>query len=275
MIRMRTPPPLRRLRHLACWLQWGHPSIIGHDQHVHDWHECIYVIHGEYRVHTGPETWVGKTGDWFLFPPACAHTPRLDGVPSSRLYVAQWAADGLPLPDRPVRLHDGDRRLLLLFDWLAGQVVAGEARPSPLAQALWWTLVQALAAALAPTATPPPAGPVEQVLRVIRELPANPLALGEMAILVGLSRSQLVRRFHAEAGMTPMRALRQERLRRAARLLATTDLPLETIAREVGLSAAAHLSRLFKAEHGEAPAIFRTRTRKTVAGTGPKPMTRR
>jgi AraC family transcriptional regulator len=46
-------------------------------------------------------------------------------------------------------------------------------------------------------------------------------------------------------------------LDRARRLLATTGLPIKAVAADCGFCDQAHLTRMFSAEFGETPAVFR------------------
>jgi len=72
-----------------------------------------------------------------------------------------------------------------------------------------------------------------------------------------MSRSAFVAHFTAVFERTPMDVLKEIRLRRAARLLRTTDLPVKAVAGQVGYASRSYFSRAFKAHFGADPAAYR------------------
>ena len=87
-----------------------------------------------------------------------------------------------------------------------------------------------------------------------------------MADLAGrsaMSRRTFARRFAASTGTTPYQWLLRQRLQRAQRLLETTDLPIDTVARHSGLVTAANLRKHFTR-------AVRTTPRPTAAPSGPR-----
>lgn len=249
-------PPSR----VVCEHHWGHPRMGVGVEHRHEEHELILVARGRYRARIAGEVWSAEAGEAFLYPPGCVHHPLPERVRSSRFWLLRWRGGAAGLGTVASRHHDADRRLGLLCAWLEAETSGTSPRPTSLALALWWAVVEILRRGQ--DQEPQPEGPIARLRHIITRLPANPLSLGELADLVGLSPSQLVRRCRAETGQTPMRLLRRERIERAARLLAAEDLPLSEVARQVGLADAAHLSHLFQAERGEAPGVFRGRVRR-------------
>ncbi len=91
------------------------------------------------------------------------------------------------------------------------------------------------------------------------ERPAEPVTLEELAERAGLSRSAFSERFAAAFGQSPMAFLKEVRLRRAAHLLATTDLPIKAVARSVGYASRSYFSRAFRSLYGADPTAFRAR----------------
>lgn len=89
------------------------------------------------------------------------------------------------------------------------------------------------------------------------ERPAEPHSLGDLADLAGMSRSGFAGRFSAVLGRAPIEFLREVRLRRAARLLETTDLPVGAVAGRVGYASRGYFSRAFKELYGTYPTDFR------------------
>ena len=87
--------------------------------------------------------------------------------------------------------------------------------------------------------------------------PDSLFTLERLAGIAGMSRAAFAEHFRNAFGRTPMDFLKRIRLRRAGELLATTDLPVKTIAARVGFSSRSYFSRAFKAHAGTDPAAYR------------------
>lgn len=78
-----------------------------------------------------------------------------------------------------------------------------------------------------------------------------------LASIAGMSRSAFAAHFTQTFGRTPLNLLKSERLRRARELLATTNAPVDQIARSVGFSSRSHFSHAFRTAYGVDPTNFR------------------
>ncbi len=81
----------------------------------------------------------------------------------------------------------------------------------------------------------------------------------QLGTLVGYHKHYLNRTFYSCTGMTLHEYLNKIRLERAEHLILNTQLPLSTIAEEVGLCSYPHFSAVFKAAYGCSPAHYRQR----------------
>lgn len=99
------------------------------------------------------------------------------------------------------------------------------------------------------------------VADLLRENPARPWTLSELAGAVHLSPSQLGRVFVDAYGKTPMTYLTTLRAEHLARLLRETDLPIEAAMEEVGWHSRGHAARLFRQAIGITPTRYRLRVR--------------
>lgn len=113
--------------------------------------------------------------------------------------------------------------------------------------------------------TPVPDAPyrngIRPLLEWLDEHLERPVTVEELARLVAMSPRTLARRFRDTTGTTPMRWLTARRIDRASQLLVTTDLPIEIIARQVGMGTAANLRQHFRVATGMSPAAYRRRYR--------------
>lgn len=117
--------------------------------------------------------------------------------------------------------------------------------------------------------TPVPEGPyrdgIRPLLEWMEEHLDEELSVDLLAQLAAMSPRTLARRFRDATGTTPVRWLTHQRITRAQRLLEATDLPVETIARRVGLGTGANLRLHFRRATGTSPAEHR-RTHRHVRG---------
>ncbi|TQK79434.1 AraC family transcriptional regulator of arabinose operon [Streptomyces puniciscabiei] len=109
--------------------------------------------------------------------------------------------------------------------------------------------------------TPPPAPDDDARVRRAEELiaadPGAPHTVRSLAESVALSPSRFAHLFTVRTGRSPMRALREARLRHAARLLEATDLTVERVAAVSGFRSPFHFSRVFRERHGVPPGAYR------------------
>jgi AraC family transcriptional regulator of arabinose operon len=82
-----------------------------------------------------------------------------------------------------------------------------------------------------------------------------------LAAAVFLSPSRLAHLFKEQTGQTVTDALRQLRLRQAARLLRHSGRSVQEIAAEVGFHCSFHFSRRFRQAFGASPRLYRVQAR--------------
>ncbi|MFB8774796.1 helix-turn-helix domain-containing protein [Streptomyces broussonetiae] len=156
---------------------------------------------------------------------------------------ARWTGTGLPPGPGP----DGD------LVAVAHGTAARELALGSLGEAV------VLAAATARTAPPPPGTDprVRQAQAVIAADPGAPHSVRSLAEGVALSPSRFAHLFTRQTGRSPMRALREARLRHAARLLESTDLSVERVAAASGFVSPFHFNRVFRERFGVPPGAYR------------------
>ncbi|MFJ9848994.1 helix-turn-helix domain-containing protein [Streptomyces sp. NPDC101150] len=94
-----------------------------------------------------------------------------------------------------------------------------------------------------------------------------PLSVEELAAHAGLSARTLARRFADQLGVSPGQWLLAQRIAASRELLESSALPLEAVARRVGLSSATNLRRRFLRAVGTTPGAYR-RAFRTDPGDG-------
>jgi transcriptional regulator GlxA family with amidase domain len=107
----------------------------------------------------------------------------------------------------------------------------------------------------------------DRVRRWLDQNLAEPYDLDRLAARFGVSSRTLLRRFRAETGTTPLGHLQHARVRRAQRLLETSDLAIGQVCTRVGYADPATFGRLFRRHAGMTPAEYRRRfARRTGIG---------
>jgi transcriptional regulator GlxA family with amidase domain len=107
----------------------------------------------------------------------------------------------------------------------------------------------------APPAAVP--GSMAPLLAWIEQNVSRQLPLPVLARRAAMSTRTLSRRFREQVGATPAAWIGQVRVRRAQRLLETTDLSIEQVAAEVGFGSAAVLRQHFGSVVGTSPLTYR------------------
>ena len=92
--------------------------------------------------------------------------------------------------------------------------------------------------------------------------PGAPHSISALSQTVGLGRSTFMARFTAALGCSPMAALRQLRMREAARLLAADNLSVEQVAYAVGYASRSSFFRAFRDAYTQDPLAYRSAARR-------------
>ncbi|MGW0583925.1 helix-turn-helix domain-containing protein, partial [Streptomyces sp. NPDC002920] len=129
-------------------------------------------------------------------------------------------------------------------------------------------LEEAVLLGTATARTPPPPPGLDDRIRRAQELiaagPDAPHTVRSLAGQVALSPSRFAHLFTEQTGQSPMRALREARLRHAARLLEATDLSVERVAAASGFASPFHFTRVFHARYGSPPGAYRDGIRAAI-----------
>lgn len=103
----------------------------------------------------------------------------------------------------------------------------------------------------------PETGRMTAAIRKMRAHPERAWTVASLAAEVGCSRSSFAAKFHAYAGLGPIKFLSVTRLTNAANMLkANPDVPLWEVAKRVGYDTPGSFTRAFKAQFGVSPRDF-------------------
>ncbi|MEU0076076.1 helix-turn-helix domain-containing protein [Streptomyces sp. NPDC006332] len=192
--------------------------------------------------------WLGPyaTGDGLhvITPtPATVHD-RIDAAFGRMLSDARWTGTGAP----PVTEDD------------RGQVAVahGTAARELALCALEEVVLLTTGADRAPSPRPGVDPRVRRAQELIAADPGAPHTVRSLAAEVALSPSRFAHLFSGQLGRSPMRELREARLRHAALLLEGTDLPVERVAAACGFASPCHFNRVFRERYGLPPGGYRS-----------------
>ena len=111
---------------------------------------------------------------------------------------------------------------------------------------------------------------VERALEMIHYDYAHPLTVEDAAAATGYGKSNFCKIFKEVVGESFHRLLNRRRISCACLLLGESDLPISTVAQEVGFVECKTFCRVFKEEMGMTPGVYRLQTR-TDEGASPLP----
>lgn len=97
---------------------------------------------------------------------------------------------------------------------------------------------------------------IRAAMRFVRESPAEAVTVEALAKQVAMSPSHFAHRFREIARMTPMRFVKNVRLREARLRMLRDGLRASEAAMEVGYQSPAHFTRDFKSHFGATPAAY-------------------
>ncbi|MGW1750718.1 helix-turn-helix domain-containing protein [Streptomyces sp. NPDC002092] len=219
---------------------------VGHEYAVepgsHSWQ--FWWVHCQARPSWAPWLRPYDTGDglFVVTPTPAALHDRVDAAFRRMHADARWTGSGSPpaaAPDDRVAVAHGTAARELALSCLEEIVL--------------------LTAATARTPAPPPGvdGRVRRAEALIAADPGAPHTVHSLAESVSLSPSRFAHLFTRQLGQSPMRALREARLRHAARLLESTDLSVDRVAAASGFASPFHFNRVFRTRYGVPPGVYR------------------
>jgi LacI family transcriptional regulator len=108
---------------------------------------------------------------------------------------------------------------------------------------------------------------VADAVRLIRERACDGLTIPELVAQTPVGRRTLEKLFQTYLGRSPLEEIRRVRLSHAQQLLATTDMPIDSVAQRSGFGSASWLATTFSQVLGSSPREYR----KQIQGDVPLP----
>lgn len=222
-----------------------------------DMHFLAYMLSGWARLVSVHEDITVQTGEMLYIPLHCRYQSYWYGHPTVSWISLAFrdfpdpAGRAFPLQRIVPTDSDRDRMLAIPRDRPVDCTAAGQ-------------LLTLLGQLLPRMVTADPDPRAAQIRQSVQYMEAHPRApIPELAKQCGMSESAYYALFRTVTGRTPG-AMKQKLLaERAAALLTSTDLPVETISDRLGFSSAAYFRKVLHAQLGRAPRDIR-RSRKNI-----------
>lgn len=218
--------------------------------HRHDCWELVCYRSGRPELVVEGRASPASAGLVWLTPPGDHHAERaLTAFASWFVCIAAPADQPWPLLGR----DDADGAV----DRLCAAIIAELRHPGPDHAAMLACLAAELDLRLRRLGDGGGRRPLVAEAESLLETAEGGLSVAALSRRLGVAPSTLRAAFHRERGLSPAAAWRQQRARRAAALLAHTDLTLAVVAGQCGFHSASHLSRWIRRLHGCAPGRLR------------------
>lgn len=205
-----------------------------------------------------------RTGQILVIPAGTAHRYHADDRDPWTIWWLHVTGEAIgplleALPPCPVIQVVEPTRVSVLMDRVLRRMEADETIGSLVAAGgAAWHLLSVLVAD-ATSAHPARSDPIREVRRHLRENVAQRIAVADLAAMAGYSESHFSALFRQATGFGALEYQTRLRMSRARELLDTTDLPVSSIAVQVGYADPMYFSRQFRRIHGISPSAHRRR----------------
>jgi len=223
------------------------------DKHSHARGQLFASLRGLLSVGLDDGVWIVPAIHAVWMPPHATHSIRSHGpFHGWGAYVAEWACADLPQKPCTLRISGLLREAVLrAAAWPMGPLDIANAHVAAV------ILDEIRSMVVEPFGLPlPHDARLQRIASALIADPANPRDLEQWAEWSAMSARTLSRRFVSETGFTFSAWRQRARLMRSLEMLAA-DVPVNTIALELGYSTASVYISLFRKTFGQTPAVYR------------------
>lgn len=209
-------------------------------------------------VGPGQAYFLRRPGPYRLWYPAENSVPWSFTFVAVRFYCENEFAWKLAAEYSPVMEVSDDDPLALCVERLAEVFPHPEVRNNRFTRsALAYRFLMALSAHLESHGRRRLSIDLERALAYVEDHLHEDLSLLDLAREMQCSEDTVLRRFRQEMGTSFVRYLTQRRIRRAKRMLLTTDLSVKAIAGATGFRSPSYFCSVFRTSSGKTPATYR------------------
>ena len=227
-----------------------------YQKHQHSYLEIIFFLNGRLEVDTPTERLNVKTYSLLFYPPGVEHRELKSQALDQEVIAFGVKAACAHVPAEAFLTSDRDGR----FPFLCSQIYENFYHPASRSEALCDLYLRALLCTASQQFSEEHAVPYNVAHTISEYIQHNfmmDLSLEQLADLAFISPSYLSRIFQKEFHTTPMKYVKETRLREAGSLLKTTSFSVSEIAERVGFASVSYFWRAFKQEYGVSPSEYR------------------
>jgi len=225
--------------------------------HMHACWEFIYFLQGSGRVDVPQATLRPQQYHLVVYPPGLPHAEMSNPVdPEETIFLAVEVQGNQP-PGAHLLLPDRHGEIGWLCRHILDEFIASGL--TPLAQAYTHAFLHLVERSWT-SGIPVQHDAIDFIVKYMHSNYANDISLDNLANAACISKTHLAHCFRDRLGTSPLRYLQHIRIEIAKRLLATSTMPVNEIATQVGFSDPLYFSRVMKAATGQSPKAFRQTT---------------
>lgn len=226
-------------------------GIWNFDRHNHKYMEILFFLKGNANIEISEKKLHVSLYNLVVYPAGVDHQEFLDPTKNQEV-VCLWIDSTGFVFDNIIHVSDHKGRLewllLLIFEeWNRKDCLDGIIEHY--IKVLFIQLIRAQDESFHSM--------TDLITHYITENFSSPITIKDLAELVYVSESYLIRRFRQKTGQTPIQYINSLRIEAAKRLLATKEMTIEDISQSVGYGSAKYFTRLFKKYLGVSPSDFR------------------
>jgi AraC-like DNA-binding protein len=231
------------------------------DLHAHSRHQILYALGGTLHLEVEGGSWILPPHRAALLSAGTAHRVIASGQVALRtLYIAAELAPPIPWDCRVFTVSPLAKELFLYALRWSHDGDPGEPLLRPYFQTVLGLALEWSERGLLPYRLPvPQSDALRRVTERIQRQLGQPLSVPALARAAAMSERTLQRRFVAELGLSPGAYLHTARMLAALERLADPQVPITTVALDVGFATPSAFSHAFNAFSGETPREYRKR----------------
>ncbi len=220
-------------------------------KHKHSVIEILYFLDGNANVVISEEQMHISLYNMVVYPKESFHQETLDLTQHQKVICLWIDSTDFDFP-QSVNMADSNGELLGLME-----LIHSESKKNSNNISLLEHLLKALCILIVLQSQEKHKDNLGLVLQYMNGHFNEPIAIKQLADLIHVSESYLIRRFKKEMDKTPIQYLNTLRIEVAKRLLVTTNKTIEEISDTIGCNSPKYFSRLFKKLTLETPGSFR------------------
>ncbi len=234
----------------------GNSERWNYHKHSHPYLEIIFFLSGNLLVDTIDEHLRLKTYGVLFYPPGVPHQEIRNPHLNQEVIAIGIQSEAEHTPKSAFLTSDSNG----IFKFLFNQIYDNYYQSRPQSSTLCKLYVQALLCTASQRFSEEGQAPYD-VAHIVSDYIRNnfmeALTLEQLASLVSVSPSYLIRIFRKELGTTPMHYLCSTRIHTAKSLLQASSLSIDEIAQHVGYQDTSYFWRVFKRMTGISPSGYR------------------